>query len=143
MPRKKRVSRKGRKFPQRLLALFFILAVLILFAMAAIAYFRNDMKKEERFLPYEGSYRFEEVDGPIGSKVGDLATIRYRDGCLVATVGDNPREIFLYPESGDDFNVKQFNYHVTFLREAGGKVVGLASKTDKKIFYFMLQRVDR
>jgi len=60
----------------------------------------------------------------------------------VAMVGSNPRPIFLYPKMGDDFNVKQFNYDVTFLRDPDGKVLGLVSKTDKKIFYFVLQKMN-
>ena len=138
----KKHALKRRKSSKRPLILSAIPALLVLILAATVAYFRSDMRKEEKFLPYEGRYQFQEVFGPVGSKVGDQVVLSYHDDRLVAKVSNGPREIFLYPETGDDFNVKQFGYHVIFLRDASGKVTGLYSRTNKSNFYFMLQKMD-
>ncbi|HUO58933.1 MAG TPA: hypothetical protein VMV05_12225 [bacterium] len=137
---KKRTSSK--RFQPKIFTLLVFSIGLLLAAQWVVGLVRQ-FNSEERLKPYLGQYLYESVSGKVGHKVGEKATLFYRDGQLVARTESDLKEYVLTPDAQEgDFSILRAGFGLRFVREKTGKVVQLISRPNPSGFSFVLRKLD-
>jgi CubicO group peptidase (beta-lactamase class C family) len=98
---------------------------------------------ESELKPYLGKYRINKISHGWAMKIDSILELKLENGKLVSQSVDLKKANTTWcPEADGDFYIKQEAYHVTFIKDSTGKIVGMISKPNLMGINFSARKLD-
>jgi hypothetical protein len=132
---------KHRKIKALVPAFIVLAGVIVAVQIANIV--KKDANSSLEMETYVGEYRFESISGKINQRVGNRIRIRNLGGQLHIITESDSTTYRLFRDDEDYFHLEKPGNRVKFVRDAGGKVIGLVSLPYKSGLQFTIRKMEK